>query len=240
MTRVAVSWSGGKDCCLALYKALQKGLEVSCLLNFVSRDERCMGHGISSKLIAAQSEATGIPLLQKEVTWDTYEEGFKEAARELKRMGIDGIVFGDIDIVEHIDWVIRVCNEVGVLYMEPLWRLDRVRILKEFVGLGFEAIVVSTRADIFGSEWLGKKVNEAFINDLLRLREKRDFDVCGELGEYHTLVTDGPIFKKRVGIRAHKKVLREDLKRWLLDITDFSLEEKPARSHGPLTSLTTL
>ena len=240
MTRVAVSWSGGKDSCLALYKALQKGLEVSCLLNFVSKDGRCMAHGISSKLIAAQSEAIGIPLFQKEVTWETYEEGFKEAARELKRTGIDGIVFGDIDIVEHIDWVIRVCNEVGVLYMEPLWRLDRVRILKEFVGLGFEAIVVSARADIFGSEWLGKKINEAFINDLLRLREKRDFDVCGELGEYHTLVTDGPIFKKHVGIRAHKKVLREDLKRWLLDITDFSLEEKPVRSHGPLTSLTTL
>jgi len=134
VTRVAVSWSGGKDCCLALYKALQKGLEVSYLLNFVSKDGRCMAHGVSSKLIAAQSEALGIPLFQKEVTWETYEEKFKEVARELKRMGVDGVVFGDIDIAEHLDWVIRVCNEVGVLYMEPLWRLDREQILNEFVS----------------------------------------------------------------------------------------------------------
>jgi len=226
MTRVAVSWSGGKDSCLALYKAFQKGLEVSCLLNFVSKDGRCMAHGVSSKLIVAQSEAIGIPLFQKEVTWETYEEGFKEAARELKRAGIDGIVFGDIDIVEHIDWVIRVCNEVGVLYMEPLWRLDRLQILKEFVGLGFEAVVVSAEADLFGAEWLGRKVNEAFIDDLLRLRKRNNFDLCGEFGEYHTLVIDGPIFKKRIKIRSCNRVLREDLKRWLLDIAEFSLEEK--------------
>jgi len=226
VTRVAVSWSGGKDSCLALYKALQKGLEVSCLLNFVSKDGRCMAHGVSSKLIAVQSEAIGIPLLQKEVTWDTYEEGFKEAARELKRAGIDGIVFGDIDIVEHIDWVIKVCNEAGVLYMEPLWRLDRLQILKEFVGLGFEAIVVSAKADLFRAEWLGRKVDEAFIDDLLRLRERNNFDLCGEFGEYHTFVINGPIFKKRIKIRSCNRVLREDLKRWLLDIAEFSLEEK--------------
>ncbi len=113
MTRVAVSWSGGKDCCLALYKALQKGLEGSYLLNSVSKDRRCMAHGVSSKLIAAQSEAIGIPLIQRETTWKAYEEAFKEVAKELKRAGVDGIVFGDIDVVEHLDWVIKVRNEVG-------------------------------------------------------------------------------------------------------------------------------
>jgi uncharacterized protein (TIGR00290 family) len=229
MTRVAVSWSGGKDSCLALYKAFQKGLEVFCLLNFVSKDGRCMAHGVSSKLIVAQSEAIGIPLFQKEVTWETYEEKFKEVTRELKRMGVDGMVFGDIDIAEHLDWVIRVCNEVGVLYMEPLWRLDREQILNEFVSAGFEAVVVSARADIFGPEWLGRRIDESFIKDLLKLKATRTFDLCGEFGEYHTLVVDGPIFKRSIKIRAFEKVLKEDRQRrqrWLLDVIDFSLEEK--------------
>jgi len=128
-------------------------------------------------------------------------------------MGVHGIVFGDIDVAEHLDWVVKVCNEAGALYMEPLWRLDRGRVLEEFVSAGFEAIVVSARADIFGAEWLGRRVDGAFMGDLLRLRAERDFDICGECGEHHTLVIDGPIFKKRIGIRACEEVLREDLKR---------------------------
>jgi uncharacterized protein (TIGR00290 family) len=227
MTKVAISWSGGKDSCLACYKALQKGLEVSYLLNFISKDKRCMSHGVNSNLIAAQSEAIGIPLVQREVTWDTYEEEFKKVAKELKGIGIDGIVFGDIDVMDHLNWVIRVCNDVGILYMEPLWRLDRKQILNEFINAGFEAIVVSAKADIFGSEWLGRRIDKAFIKDALELSATRNFDICGEFGEYHTLVIDGPIFKKRIKIHAYKIILREDYwKRWLLEITDFSLEDK--------------
>jgi len=230
MTKVAVSWSGGKDSCLALYKALGKGLEVSHLLNFVVKGEGCMPHG-APELIAAQSEAMGIPLVQREVTWETYEEGFKEAARDLRRRGVDGIVFGDIDVPEHLDWVVRVCNEVGALYMEPLWRLDREQILREFVCAGFEAIVVNAGADVFGPDWLGRRVDEAFIRDLLELKAARSFDLCGELGEYHTLVVDGPIFKRRIKVHAYRKALKEDRlkrRRWFLDVTDFSLEEKMA------------
>jgi uncharacterized protein (TIGR00290 family) len=228
MTRVAVSWSGGKDSCLACYKALQKGLEISYLLNFISsKDNRCMSHGVNSRLITAQSEAVGIPLIQKEVTWDTYEEEFKKAAKGLKEMGIDGIVFGDIDIIEHLNWVIRVCNNVGVLCMEPLWRLNREQVLNEFINAGFEAVVVNVKADIFGAEWLGRKIDKTFIKDLLGLNATRNVDICGEFGEYHTLVIDGPIFKKSIKIHAYRKLLREDY--WFLEITDFSLEEK---SHG--------
>jgi uncharacterized protein (TIGR00290 family) len=227
MTRVAVSWSGGKDSCLACYKALQKGLEVSYLLNFIHEDKRCMSHGVSSKLIAIQSEAIGIPLIQREVTWDTYEEEFKKAAKDLMEMGVDGIVFGDIDIIDHLDWVVRVCNDVGILYMEPLWRLNREQILNELINAGFEAIVVSAKADVFGGEWLGRRIDKAFIRDALELSVTRGLDICGEFGEYHTLVVDGPIFKKRIKIHDYRKILREDYwRRWLLEITDFSLEEK--------------
>ncbi len=107
-------------------------------------------------------------------------------------------------------------------------------MLEEFVGLGFEAIVVSVKADLLGPEWLGRKIDESFISDLSKLSEETGFDLCGELGEYHTLVLDGPIFNKRIGIRSCQKTFREDMKRWLLEVADFYLKEKPkARPHRP-------
>jgi diphthine-ammonia ligase len=227
VTRVAVSWSGGKDSCLACYKALQKGLSVAFLLNFISKDGKCMFHGVNARLIAAQSEAIGIPLIQRVTSLDEYEEEFKKAVKGLKEMGIDAIVFGDIDLIENLNWVIRVCNDVGIPYMEPLWQLDRVRILNEFINVGFEAVVISAKADIFDGKWLGRRVERVFIKDLLDLNITRGVDVCGELGEYHTLVVNGPIFKKRIKINVYNKILGEDYwKRWVLEVTDFTLEGK--------------
>ena len=227
MTRVAVSWSGGKDSCLACYKALQKGLEVSCLLNFIPKQGGYVSHGSNPTLMLAQSQAVGIPIIQKEVSWETYEEEFKRVARALRENGFDGIVFGDIDISEHLDWVVRVCNDVGILYMEPLWHLDRKQILEEFINAGFKAVVVNVRADIFGVEWLGRLVDEAFLEDLQRLQSRHHFDICGEFGEYHTLVIDGPIFRKRINLIGCRKVLREDRdKRWILEVSGYSLEDK--------------
>jgi len=227
MSRIVASWSGGKDSCFACYKAMLDGFEVSHLLNFISMEQRCMSHGLDSKLIVAQSQATGIPLIQRQITWDTYEEGFKAAMIELKQMGVEGAVFGDIDIQEHKDWVNRVCNEVGIIAMEPLWGLNPLQILNDFIDEGFEAIVVNVKADLFGEEWLGRKIDRTFLKDLQKLRSDHDFHLCGESGEYHTLVTDGPIFKGRIKILDSRRVLREGhWKFWLLDILRYEIQRK--------------
>jgi len=227
MSRIVASWSGGKDSCFACYKAMLDGFEVSHLLNFISMEQRCMSHGLDSKLIVAQSQATGIPLIQRQITWDTYEEGFKAAMIELKQMGVEGAVFGDIDIQEHKDWVNRVCNEVGIIAMEPLWGLNPLQILNDFIDEGFEAIVVNVKADLFGEEWLGRKIDRTFLKDLQKLRNEHDFHLCGESGEYHTLVTDGPIFKGRIKILDSRRVLREGhWKFWLLDILRYEIQRK--------------
>lgn len=227
MSRVFVSWSGGKDSCFACYKAMLDGFEVSYLLNFVSRDGRCMSHGLDSKLIAAQSQAVDIPMIQREVAWDTYEQEFKIAIHELKQRGIDTAVFGDIDIQEHKDWVDRVCEEVGITPLEPLWGINPEKIFTDFLNEGFEAIVVNVKADLFGEEWLGRRVDRSLLEDLRKLRSKSDFHVCGERGEYHTFVTDGPIFKKCIKILNYRRVLREGhWKFWLLDILRYRTEEK--------------
>jgi len=227
MSRVVVSWSGGKDSCFALYKAISEGFNVFCLMNFISKDGRCMSHGLDPKLMVAQSQAIGIPIIQREVTWGTYEEGFKATVMKLKQMGIEGAVFGDIDIREHKDWVNRVCSEVDIISMEPLWGIDPEQILTDFINEGFKAIVVNVKADLFGEEWLGRKVDRSFLEDLRKLHSKHNVHICGELGEYHTLVTDGPIFKGRIKMLDSKRVLKEGYwKHWLLDISRYDIEEK--------------
>jgi len=220
--KVAVSWSAGKDSSLSLYRSLSNGLEVCFLLNMINREARkSMSHGLDPELIAAQAEAVGIPILQRETTWDTYEEEFKRAVAGLKQKGISGVVFGDIDIEGHKEWVERVCADLGVIPILPLWGVEPQRLLNDFIDAGFEAIVVTAKAEFLGQEWLGRRVDEVFIKELLRLNNVHP---CGEQGEYHTFVTDGPIFKKRVKIIDSNTVLREGYR--FLDISRYELEGK--------------
>lgn len=224
MSQVVASWSGGKDSCLACYKAILEGFKVSHLLNFASKEERCMSHGLDSKLMVAQSQAIGIPIIQREVSWSTYEDVFKATVMELKRMGVEGVVFGDIDLQEHKDWVNRVCTELDIIAIEPLWGLNPEQILIDFINAGFESIVINVKADLFGEEWLGRRVDGSLIEDLRKLQSRYNIHMCGEFGEYHTLVVDGPIFKKRIKILDSKRVLKGRC--WLLEISGYEVEGK--------------
>ena len=196
---VISSWSGGKDSCLACYKAMQQGYRVKYLLNLISREyKRCCFHGIEAKLLQLQAELISIPLIQKEVTADMqeYEKEFKEAVTELKAQGIRKMVFGDIYLLDHMNWVERVCKDLDIEPIEPLWNISPVTIMEEFINLGFKAIIVSCQADKFSKDFVGKEVNR----DLLVELKSRNICPCGENGEFHTFVFDGPIFKKPIEI----------------------------------------
>jgi diphthine-ammonia ligase len=223
--KVAVSWSGGKDSCFSLYRAISNGLQPCFLLNMVNRDaKRSMSHGLDPKLIAAQADVLEIPLLQREATWDTYEREFKEAVAELKQKGVDGVVFGDIDIEEHKNWVERVCGDLEVIAILPLWGDEPYTLLTEFLQAGFEAIVVSAKAEFFSDEWLGKPLTTEIVEELSGLETQSGIHPCGEQGEYHTFVIDGPIFKKRLKIIDSHTVSREGYR--FLDISRYELEGK--------------
>jgi len=190
----AASWSGGKDSCFAYWKAVSLGLKVSYLLNFINEDSaRAMSHGLDHKLIALQAQAMGLPIIQQRVTWDTYEAGFKAALEELKLKGVTGLVTGDIHLQEHKDWIDRVCGEIGVEAILPLWQMNTSQLLTDFIDAGFKATVVSVKAEFFGEE----------------------------SGELHTFVYDGPPFKKAIEIINSAPVFRDD--RWFLDILEYSL-----------------
>jgi diphthine-ammonia ligase len=231
MTEYAASWSGGKDSCFAYWKTVSQGLKVSYLLNFINQDStRAMSHGLDRKLIALQAQAMGLPILQQKVTWETYEAGFKNALEKLKLKGITGLVTGDIYLQEHKDWIDSVCGESGVKAILPLWEMDSAQLLSDFIEAGFKAIIVSVKARFFGKEWLGRQVDNKLASELKALAAKSKIDVCGEAGEFHTFVYDGPAFKKPIKIGKAVPITRDD--HWTLDILKYSLGNPVFHSEG--------
>jgi len=203
---------------LAAYLALGQGYKISHLVNFISQEfKRVSFHGTEARLIQLQSQAIGIPLLQKLTTWESYEQEFKEAVQSLLPRGIKGMVFGDIYLDEHREWVERVCGELGITAIEPLWNKDTEEVFSGFVDAGFEAIIVSASDELIDEGWVGQRLGRKFLSYL----KTRNVDLCGENGEYHTLVVNGPLFKRKIEIIESKTINRDN--RWLLDTVKYRL-----------------
>jgi diphthine-ammonia ligase len=202
-----VSWSGGKDAALSYCRAM-KQFEVTHLLNMTAEDgKRSRSHGIRTGVIHKQAEAMGLTVVQPRSSWETYEAEFKKAVSALKQQGVEAGIFGDIDLEGHREWVERVSNDVGIRPVLPIWREKREAILQEFIEAGFEAIVVATKKDVLGDEWLGRTIDRDFINDMSKIE---DVDISGENGEYHTLVLSGPVFERRINIIRSEKIIRDE------------------------------
>jgi len=217
--KVVVSWTGGKDCCFACYKVISEGFDVSHLLNF--RDMKRSGsHEINPELLSAQSQAIGIPILQ--IDFMSYEQEFKKVIRNLNESGagIEGAVFGHIET--HKNLVDRICSDLDIKLILPLWKRDSEQTITDFIDAGFETIVYSAKADLFDKEWLGRKIDKRFLSDLHSFNSA--VDPCGEYGEYHTFVIDGPLFKNKLRIVDSEKILKDGY--WFLDILEYVVEEK--------------
>jgi uncharacterized protein (TIGR00290 family) len=221
--KVIASWSGGKDSAFALHKAVQEGHQVQNLLIMMQDKSTSNFHMISSQLLDAQSEAIGIPIVKVASTPATYEEKFRNALIDSKKKGADGIITGDIyDVALHeAGWLDKITKEIGLKPVRPLWHRDTTEVLDEFINEGFKATVVRVRKELLGMEWLGRTLDRSFFNDLKKLS---NIDLCGERGEYHTFVTDGPIFEKRIEIQESKPSTVNDWGR--LEITRFVVKPK--------------
>lgn len=223
MLKVFSSWSGGKDCSLALYRAKKDGMDVRYLLNTVTQDGmRSCSHGMSAMVIRRQADALGIPIIQRPTTGDNYETVFVDALKKFKQEGIEGGVFGDIDFNPHREWIERVCGGAGISPYLPLWLEDQKKLMEEFIDAGFIAKVVAVKADILGKDVLGRTVDRAFLAYLAGLN--RNITPCGEAGEFHTLVINGPIFQQSLEITAFEKVTRGE--HHFLEITGLELKAK--------------
>lgn len=213
--RVVSLWSGGKDSCFACYKAELQGHQIVSLINFTNSDGTgSVSHGLSADIIRKQTRLIGIPFLQKAMPKEGYRDAFQALIKRYKiKEGIEGIVFGDIYLQEHRDWIDKVCKELEVEAILPIWTRDTENLIRMIIDSGFKSIVVSVNKDILGKDWLGREIDDGFVKDLKAIG---DVDLCGERGEFHTFVYDGPIFKKPVEFTMGKKILKD--KRWFLDI----------------------
>ena len=276
--KVAASWSGGKDSCLATYAAISEGLEVSQLVSYTYEDASGSGssrilkkplshisgriiraspsfvlnlasfvykdlskmipHEVAPEIIALQSQAMEMPLIQTKVRWDTFEQYLKSCMKSLKQKGIEGIIFGVVPphfpidsseklreyrtLLAHKEWMNRICNEAGITPITPLWDRTPERILKELVTKGFETIIVVVDSKYLGEEWLGRKIDKDFVDEIRRLNRERSVHVGGS--EYHTLVIDGPMFKRRLKVVQSRKIWKNGY--GILDLSKVELAKK--------------
>ncbi len=223
MEKVFVSWSGGKDCCLALHRAVKSGMDVRWLANMVTQDgNRSCSHGMSAAVIKKQAEALGIKIAQRPTTDTNYEEVFTAAVKEFQKDGVTAGVFGDIDFNAHREWIERVCKNAGVTPRLPLWLEDQTKLLNEFIAAGYQTVVVAVKAALLGREVLGMTVDTQFLKYIAGLN--KGITPCGEAGEFHTLVIDGPLFKKKLVLKETEKVTRGE--HYFLEIKSVALEKK--------------
>jgi diphthine-ammonia ligase len=319
--RVAVNWSGGKDCCLSCYETVSKGYEISTLLNFVYTDygrfvpmkfskilkymftdarrntphkfsvlsslvlrevakrtptrvssplkfafrtvgrltphevsnvvgavninasRRMVPHEVAPEIVAMQAEAMGLPIIQRQVTWDTFDDQFKATVRKLERTDIEGgVVWGMIPpdtVLDHprkmkkymnlkvqYDWINKLCGDLGVKAILPLLEKTPEQILTELVENGFEVIIVVVNPEFVGEEWLGHKIDQDFINEICRLNREKGIHIAGD--EYHTFVTDCPLFKKRIKVLQSRKVSKDGYS--ILEVSKAELVAKDENS----------
>jgi uncharacterized protein (TIGR00290 family) len=199
--RAYMNWSGGKDSALALYKALKDpSLQVNALLtNVNSAYDRISMHGVSRSLLELQAEAIGIPLqtieLPEEPSMTEYEKAMFEKVTSLKREGYDKAIFGDIFLEDLKLYREQQLSKAGIDCVFPLWKVDTSELIKEFITLGFKTIVVCVNEKYLDKSFCGRIIDEALIKDL-----PKNVDPCGENGEFHTFVFEGPLFKNPIPI----------------------------------------
>ncbi|MQR00617.1 Dph6-related ATP pyrophosphatase [Glaciimonas soli] len=198
-----VSWSGGKDSCLALWRAQKSGMTIQRLITAMDESgQRARSHGVPPSLLAAQAVALGTEITFYHTSWQTYEAIFIETLRKAHGDGIRHAIFGDIDLQAHRDWEEKVCAQADLQVALPLWDEARLKLVQEFLSLGFKAVVVCVNGKHLSKEFCGREFDAAFIADL-----PETVDACGENGEFHTFVYDGPNFAQPV---AFERVQIED------------------------------
>jgi len=173
---------------------------------------RSRSHGLAKPVLEAQAQSLGVSLVTRASTWEHYEVAFRTALAEFRAAGIERGVFGDIDLQPHLDWVQRVCAAEGITPVEPLWQGDRRQLLGEFLDQGFRAIIVAAKDGVLRRGFLGRQLSWDVIAEMAH----EGIDVSGEKGEYHTVVTDGPLFSAPLRLRAGDRVLRDGY--WFLDV----------------------
>jgi len=191
MLKFVISYSCGKDSALALYRMLQEGHQAVGLLVMINREqERSWFHGVDRPLLEAVSHALGIPLIPCACAGEDYAAAMEAGLGRAQKMGAEAAVFGDIDIAGHREWCTARCAAAGLKALFPLWQQERLALTREVIDLGFSALIKCVEKSKTSIKMLG----QTLTHELVAAIAAGGADACGENGEYHTFVYDGPIF----------------------------------------------
>jgi len=225
VVKVAVLATGGKDSTLALHRVLKMGFEVECLVSMIPlREDSWMFHYPNIRLVDLFAEAVGFRLVKAE-TSGVKEEEVADLKRLIEELDVEGVVSGAIASNYQKTRIEEICRQLGLEFVAPLWGENPVGILGEILELKFEVIVTGVYAHGFNREWLGRKIDEVAVADLVELNGQYGVSIVGEGGEYETLVVDGPLFKKRIAIVEADRVWKGESGHLL--IAKAKLEDKP-------------
>ena len=209
MSKAYMNWSGGKDSALALHK-IQSGNEFDIevlLTNVNAAHNRISMHGVRRTLLEEQARAIGIPLetieLPEQPEMNEYEDEMRKKVSSLKKRGLDHAIFGDIFLEDLRKYREEKLSELSIQAVFPLWQIDTQTLIREFLRLNFKAIVVCVNEAYLDKSFCGRIIDDSFVKDL-----PPGVDVCGEDGEYHSFVFDGPIFMQPVNFKVGEIVRR--------------------------------
>lgn len=202
----ALFWSGGKDSTFALHRACGAGMEVCYLVNiYEGRSGRVRFHGVRAELIRAQAAALGIPLLQRHTHPDPFEPVFEQVLDELRSGGVEGVLFGNIHLADVRAWYEARTTRRGFLHRELLWGEPPGQLVRQFLQAGYRAVVTAVDLARGDASWVGRELDEGLVEAV----EAFGADPCGEFGEYHTFVFQGPLFQHPVPFTLGERVERD-------------------------------
>jgi uncharacterized protein (TIGR00290 family) len=210
---VLVSWSGGKDSALALRAVLADPvLEVEALLTTVTKEyDRISVHGVRRSLLHAQASALGLPLVEMEIPAScdnaAYEASLERALREVRNRNdrVRRCVFGDLFLEDVRRYREERLPSLGFEPLFPLWGLNTGELAREFIDNGFRAVVVCVDTTLLDASFSGREYDASFLTTL-----PPGVDPCGENGEFHSFVFDGPMFRERVEFKIGETVIRDE------------------------------
>jgi len=209
--KVLFTWSGGKDSAMALYELQrEKRYEVAALLTTVTEDyDRISMHGVRHVLLQQQATSLGYPLeivyLSKNSSNEEYEARLKEKLSQYKARGISFVVFGDIFLEDLRKYRENNLAQVGMKGVFPIWKRDTRELAHTFINLGFKAIITCVDSNALDKRFVGRAFNERLLSEL-----PANIDPCGENGEFHSFVYDGPIFRQKIHLKKGRVVLRDN------------------------------
>jgi uncharacterized protein (TIGR00290 family) len=174
---------------------------------------RSRSHGLRPEVLDAQAERLGLARIVCHCRWSDYDSAYRHALEQAAARGITHVIFGDIMFDEHRLWAERICASAGLTAVEPLWGESTDALFEEWVLSGSEAVIVTARAEHLDERWLGRTLRPEMFSELRRL----GVDLCGERGEYHTLVTNTHLFSTPLRWHGGGHVLRSGC--WALDVS---------------------